>query len=119
MKVAGGSGSRKKGRGWLNDSTACGVGCKAMLREVEGFLLALNYTAEDRKTARTEARKRERLKQRCTLSLLSCVSKQMSTRLFSLLQYKGLLTKKNPTQTDTEECTHAHRSGQIDAFWLQ
>lgn len=47
------------------------------------------------------ARKRERLKQRYSLSLLSFVSKQMSTRLFSLLQYKGPLTK-----THTQACTH-------------
>lgn len=40
------------------------------------------------------ARRRGRLKQRRTLPLLSFVSKQMSARLFSLLQYKGLLTKK-------------------------
>jgi len=45
------------------------------------------------------ARKTERLEQRYTLSLLSFVSKQMSARLFSLLQYKGLLTKT---------CTHTH-----------
>lgn len=49
------------------------------------------------------ARKRERLKQRYTLSLLSFLSKQMSTRLFSLLQYKGLMTK---THTHTQACTH-------------
>lgn len=53
------------------------------------------------------ARQRGRLKQHYTLSLLSFVSKQMSTRLFSLLQYKGLLTKKH---THTQR--HAHTS-----FW--
>lgn len=47
------------------------------------------------------ARRRGRLKQRRTLPLLSSVSKQMSARLFSLLQYKGLLTK-----THARACAH-------------
>jgi len=49
--------------------------------------------------------RRERLKQRYTLSLLSFVSKQMSTRLFSLLQHKGLLTH---THTHTHTGMHTH-----------
>lgn len=79
-----------------------------MLGEVEGFSLALNYTAEDRRRQGARARKRERLKQRYTLSLLSFVSKQMSTRLFSLLQYKGLLTK-----------THTHRHAHTSSWTNQ
>lgn len=53
------------------------------------------------------ARQRERLKQQYTLSLLSFVSKQMSTRLFSLLQYKGLLT-------ETHTHRHAHTSSRAN-----
>lgn len=47
------------------------------------------------------ARQRERLKQRHTLSLLSFISKQMSTRLFSLLQYKDLLTETHTGMHNT------------------
>lgn len=47
------------------------------------------------------------MKQRYTLSLLSFVSKQMSTRLFSLLQYKGLLTTPPPPP---HTHSHAHTS---------
>lgn len=74
--------------------------------------LALKYTAEDGRR-QERVRKRERVKQRHTLSLLSLVSKQMSTRLLSLLQYKGPLTN-----TLILAQRHAHASSWINQCLL-
>lgn len=78
---------RKKGRFKAAQQE---VGCCDTLGEVGGFSLTHNYTEEGRSEHDYE-RKGD----------TSFGSKQMSTRLFSLLQYKGLLTK-----THTQPCMH-------------
>lgn len=84
---------------------------KPRWERLKGFSLALNYTAEDRRRQERERDGEKRLKQQYTLSLLSSVSKQMSTRLFSLLQYKGLLTKHTRR--------HAHASSRANQCILE
>lgn len=80
---------QQRKKGWFKAAQQ-EVGCCDTLREVGGFSLTHNYTEEGSSEHNYE-RKGD----------TSFGSKQMSTRLFSLLQYKGLLTK-----THTQPCMH-------------